>query len=86
MADGKRDRANWVRFSGIGFEFAAALAGFTLIGLWIDRSYGTTPRYTLIGAVLGIVGGGYNFIRSSLSALREANRRSDESNNDSSDV
>ena len=86
MADRKRDRPTWVRFSGLGFEFGAALVGFTLVGIWIDRSYGTSPKGALIGAALGIIGGGYNFLRSSLAALREVERKESESNGDESDV
>lgn len=60
----------WQRLTGLGFELLAAVLGFTLLGLWIDRHYGTHPRGVLICAVLGIVGGLYNLIRASLNLLR----------------
>ncbi len=66
MPGNKRDRPTWIRHSGMGLEFTAAGVGFTLIGYWIDRHYGCEPKGVLIGAGLGIVGGGYNFIRESL--------------------
>ena len=43
MPGPKEDRNAWIRFSGIGIEFAAAVAGFSLVGYWIDRRYGTDP-------------------------------------------
>lgn len=86
MAEKSRDGASWVRFSGMGFEFAAALVGFTLVGVWIDRAYGTSPTCTLIGAGLGIVGGGYNFIRMSLAAMRDVESKEAESSDDESDA
>ena len=54
------------RIAGIGFELAAAVAGFTAAGYWADHHYGTGYRWTLVGAVLGMVGGMYNLIRSAL--------------------
>lgn len=72
MPGNEKYRPAWVRFSGIGFEFGAAIVGFTLVGYWIDGHYHSGPKGVLIGAVLGIVGGGYNLIRQSLIATKEA--------------
>ncbi len=63
---------DWVRYSGVGLELAAAVAGFTLAGLWIDRHYGTRPWGAVAGVILGLVGGLYNLVRQSLQALRDA--------------
>jgi F0F1-type ATP synthase assembly protein I len=57
--------------SGIGFELAAAVAGFTLAGYFWDRHFGSSPWGVLIGAALGVIGGTYNMIRQSLSITRE---------------
>ena len=57
---------------GIGFELVGAVAGFTLVGYWVDRHYRTYPWGVLIGLALGLVGGMYNLIRESLAASREA--------------
>lgn len=62
----------WVRHSGVGLELAGALAGFALVGYWIDRWYETEPWGLLIGVILGLVGGLYNLVRQSLQAVREA--------------
>ena len=70
MADKKRDRPSWIRYSGIGIEFAAAVAVFTLVGYWIGRHYGSAQLGLLIGAALGLIGGMYNLIRESLAAFR----------------
>ena len=63
------DRA-WLRYSGMGFEFAAALACFALIGYWVDRHWGTGPWGIVIGAALGLIGGTYNLIRESMAAFK----------------
>ena len=65
---------DWVRHSGVGLELAGAVAGFTLVGYWIDRHYGTNPWGLVVGVVLGIVGGLYNFVKEALQATREAQR------------
>ena len=55
-----------------GFELAAAVGGFAVVGHLIDRSRGSHPKGLLIGAILGLIGGMYNLIRASLAAGREA--------------
>ena len=72
MARTDRERPTWLRFSGIGVEFAGVVIGFTLIGLWIDRHYDKSPWGVLIGSSLGLIGGMYNLIRESLAASRDA--------------
>lgn len=52
-----------MRMAGMGFELGAAVAGFTFLGLWIDRHYGSEPWGLLICAAIGVVGGLYNFVR-----------------------
>lgn len=54
------------------------MVGFTLVGLWVDRSYDCRPWGVLIGAVLGLVGGTYNLIRESLRGIKEAEREAQE--------
>ena len=82
MPGGKKERPSWVRFSGMGFEFAAAVIGLTLVGYWVGLHYDHGPAGLLIGAGLGIVGGGYNLIRVSLLAMKEASRRDESGNSD----
>ena len=65
---------DWVRHSGVGLELAGAVAGFALVGYWIDLHYGTNPWGVVVGVILGIVGGLYNFVREALQATREAQR------------
>jgi F0F1-type ATP synthase assembly protein I len=60
---GKVDKAGMGRLYSSGFEFAAAVAGFTLIGYWIDHHYGSSPKGLLIGLGLGLVGATWNLIR-----------------------
>ncbi len=69
MAGNKRDRATWIRFSGVGFEFVAAVGGFAAVGYWIDLKFDSGPLWLLVAAALGLIGGTYNLIRRSMAAF-----------------
>jgi F0F1-type ATP synthase assembly protein I len=58
----------------MGFELAGGIIGFVLVGYWIDYSFGTAPKGAIGGAVLGCIGGFYNFIRQAIAAGREQER------------
>ncbi len=63
-----------MRYAGMGFDFAAAVAGFCILGWWIDRHWQIENHWgLLICAFLGLIGGTYNFIRQAIQASREAN-------------
>jgi F0F1-type ATP synthase assembly protein I len=71
--DEKRaERSRLGRSYSSGFEFVAAVVGFTLIGYWFDHHYGSSPKGVLIGLGLGLVGATYNLIRGTLIANRKA--------------
>jgi F0F1-type ATP synthase assembly protein I len=38
------------------YEFVASPVVLALLGLWLDKTVGTTPLFCVIGAVLGLVG------------------------------
>ncbi len=66
----------------MGVEFAAAVAGFGLVGYWIDNRYSTGPWALLIGVGLGLVGGTYNLIRASMAAFKQLDEQARERQND----
>jgi F0F1-type ATP synthase assembly protein I len=64
-----------------GLDLAIVLVGFTAVGWWLDRRYGWYPAGTVTGALLGLVGGMTNFLRSALALSRQA-RAEDEARED----
>jgi F0F1-type ATP synthase assembly protein I len=56
-------RGDTARAYSLGFELVCAVAGFVLVGIWIDRHYSSGPWGTLICLCLGLIGGFYNLIR-----------------------
>ncbi len=43
----------WI--SQLGLSVAAPLAGFVLIGVWLDRAWSTGPWLTIAGVVVGLI-------------------------------
>jgi F0F1-type ATP synthase assembly protein I len=76
MPGGKANRPTWVRYSGLGFEFVAAVGVFAAIGHYaIDVEFNTAPWGLIVCVMLGIVGGMYNLIRQSMAAFKEMDRK-----------
>jgi len=48
-------------FLTLGFQLAAAVVAFFLLGAWLDAQWGTSPWLTLAGLLLGSVGGFIKF-------------------------
>jgi len=73
-----RDNRRWMSLAGMGVEFAGAVAGFCLLGYWIDHHWQIERHWgLLICAGLGVVGGLYNMIRQALNVSRSSTRRSE---------
>lgn len=71
MTDRERDRSRWLRLSGIGTEFVAAIVGTSLLGVWVDHHWGCSPWGVLIGFGLGSIGATYNLAKQSRRAFGE---------------
>lgn len=67
-----RKKRPQVGLAGIGLELTAAVIGGLLLGLWIDRHYGTSPWAAVTGGTVGIVGGLLNFVRQARRAMENA--------------
>lgn len=63
------------RLSGLGIEFASAIAAGGLAGWLFDQWQGTQPKGVLVGLIVGIVGGGYNLIRQAVAANKREMER-----------
>lgn len=50
------------RYSGHGLTLALSMGLFLLAGWWLDGRVGTTPIFTITGALVGAAGGFYHMI------------------------
>jgi len=57
-ANGDSDDLTPRSFAGAGIQFAVSLVIFLFGGQWVDRRFGTSPVFVLIGV---LVGGGASF-------------------------
>ena len=55
-------RAYGGSFAGIGLKYAITIVVFTLFGLWLDRTFGTSPWLLLVGIAIGMGGGFYSLV------------------------
>lgn len=78
-----KQRPSSTRLAGLGFEFAAAVAGFVLFGYWIGKYFENAEMGIVIGAVLGLIGGAYNLIRATVAAAGGATNRKRKSDSSS---
>lgn len=64
-------------FLTLGFQLAAAVVIFFLIGVWLDDRLGTSPLFTLLGLLLGSAGGFIKFFRSVSELEKKKNLKKD---------
>ncbi len=58
-----------------GVDLAAGTIGMGLLGFGIDYLAGTTPVWTIVLALVGLVGGFYRFIKEALALNKEQTAR-----------
>ena len=66
MAKSKQQVTAWA----VSMDFAYGVIGAVLVGLLVDFLAGTSPWGLIIGAVLGLIGAGYRFVKEALAMNR----------------
>ena len=62
-------------FAGAGIQFAVALVLFVLLGAWLDKRFGTSPLFILLGVLVGGGGGFYSLYRKVTAAQKADDER-----------
>lgn len=62
------------KLAALGFQLAAVVGACLLIGYFVDRWLGTSPRWTSVGGIGGIVIGIVDFVRTAIRLNRQMNR------------
>lgn len=65
-----RSGMNLARVFAIGMDFVYGVAGCALLGWLADWYFKTTPRWLVVGAVVGLIVAMYRFIREGLKLSR----------------
>jgi F0F1-type ATP synthase assembly protein I len=61
--DRRRVERQYLRFAGVGVQYALTFLVMTGIGIWIDGRVGTAPLFLLVFLLLGFVGATWSLIR-----------------------
>jgi F0F1-type ATP synthase assembly protein I len=61
--DRKRVERQYLRFAGVGVQYAATILILTLLGIWADNKAGTAPLFLLVFLLLGFVGATWSLIQ-----------------------
>lgn len=55
---------DYAPYLGLGIQLAATIGIMVFVGIWIDKKLDTSPYFTLIFSILGIITGMYHFLKS----------------------
>jgi len=61
--DRKRVERQYLRFAGVGVQYALTILVMTLLGIWIDGRTGTAPLFLLVFLLLGFGGATWSLIQ-----------------------
>ena len=58
------------KYMGLGMQFAGSILLFTFGGIWLDKKFGTSPLFVLIGVFGGAGAAFYSIYRKLMGDLR----------------
>jgi len=61
--DRKRVERQYLRFAGVGVQYAGTILILTLLGIWLDNRTGTAPLFLLVFLLFGFVGATWSLIK-----------------------
>lgn len=64
--DRRRVERSYLQFAGVGIQFALTILVLTLLGIWLDDQFSTSPLFTVVLLALGFVGATWSLIRTVL--------------------
>jgi F0F1-type ATP synthase assembly protein I len=67
----KQPEQNWGHFLGLGLNVAVGVGLGALIGWWLDKRYGWSPKGMTIGALVGLAGGMYLLLKEAMKANKD---------------
>ena len=72
--DRKRVERQYLRFAGVGVQYALTILVMTLLGIWLDDRTGTAPLFLLVFLLLGFGGATWSLIQQVLGPDKKQDR------------
>jgi ATP synthase protein I len=60
--DRNRVERKYLRFAGVGVQFALTILLLTLLGIWLDGRFGTGALFTVVFLLLGFLGATWSLV------------------------
>lgn len=64
--DRKRVEQKYLRFAGVGVQYALTILVLTFAGIWLDDKFETAPLFLVVLLLLGFVGATWSLVHSVL--------------------
>jgi F0F1-type ATP synthase assembly protein I len=66
--DDERGRVerSYLRYAGVGVQYGLTILFMTLLGIWLDKRFGTAPLLLLVCLLVGFVGATFSLIHTVL--------------------
>lgn len=64
----KRVERKYLRFAGVGIQFALTILLLTFLGIWLDGRFGTGALFTVVLLLLGFAGATWSLVHHVLGA------------------
>jgi len=64
--DRNRVERQYLRFAGVGMQYALTILILTLAGIWIDDKLGTAPLFLIVCLLLAFVGATWSLVHTVL--------------------
>jgi F0F1-type ATP synthase assembly protein I len=65
--DRKRVEQKYLRFAGVGVQYALTILILTMAGIWLDNKFETSPLFLVIFLLLAFVGATWSLVHQVLS-------------------
>lgn len=69
--DRKRVEAKYLRFAGVGVQYALTILLLTFAGIWLDDRFETAPLFLVVLLLLGFVGATWVLVQNVLAPDKE---------------
>jgi ATP synthase protein I len=72
--DRKRVERQYLRFAGVGVQYALTILILTLAGIWLDEKFGTAPLFLIVLLLVAFIGATWSLVQQVLGDEKKPGR------------